>query len=70
MEAKRTSGGIGFLGVFFLVLFVLKVTGPLANVSWWWITMPLWVLPALILTILAAVGVIWLAATVVQYVTR
>lgn len=35
------SGGIGFLGLLFLVFFVLKVTHQLTW-SWWWITAPLW----------------------------
>lgn len=39
---NASSGGIGLGGLFFLVLFVLKVTGPLADVSWWLITAPLW----------------------------
>ena len=26
----------------FLILFALKLAGPLAATSWWWITCPLW----------------------------
>ena len=55
---QRASGGVGFLGLFFLVLFTLKVTGPLAGVSWWWITAPLWGIPAVLLGLAALVGVI------------
>ena len=41
---KVTKGGISFCGLFFLILFVLKVAkiGAVANWSWWWITAPLW----------------------------
>lgn len=35
------SKGISFLGAFFLVMFTLKVIGEL-DLSWWWITAPLW----------------------------
>lgn len=36
-----STGGISFFSLFFLVLFVLKVTGNITW-SWWWITAPLW----------------------------
>jgi hypothetical protein len=46
MKERKIVGnsGISFLGLFFLVLFVLKVCGigAVANWSWWWITAPLW----------------------------
>lgn len=41
-KTKIVQRGLGFGPVFFLVLFVLKVTGPLATLSWWWVTAPLW----------------------------
>lgn len=39
--------------VLFLIMFALKLGGPLAAVSWWWITLPLWG-PALIVVPLYA----------------
>lgn len=68
-RTQRTSGGIGFLGVFFLVLFTLKVTGPLADVSWWFITAPIWGVPALIVAILLVCLVVWCAAHVMLYLS-
>lgn len=32
---------LGFPGLLFLVLLVLKLTGHIAW-SWWWVTSPLW----------------------------
>ena len=34
---------IGLFGLMFLVMFTLKLAGPMAAVSWFWITMPLWI---------------------------
>lgn len=47
------GGGIGLFGAVFLVFLILKLTGtdPVAGWSWWWVTMPLWGLPALLLSI-------------------
>lgn len=35
------SGGIGFLGILFIVFLVLKLTRVI-DWSWWWVTAPLW----------------------------
>ena len=59
---QRASGGVGFLGLFFLVLFTLKVTGPLAGVSWWWITAPLWIPLAFLATLVLIVTLIMLVS--------
>jgi hypothetical protein len=39
-----TDKQLGNLCLFllFLTMMVLKVTGPAAEVSWWWVTAPLW----------------------------
>lgn len=36
-----------------LTLLALKVSGPLADLSWWWVFGPIWI-PVLILATLAA----------------
>lgn len=42
MEKSNTSsGGIGFLGLLFIVFLVLKLTNVI-DWSWWWVTAPLW----------------------------
>lgn len=38
---SRSSGGIGFFGLMFLIFMTLKLTG-FINWSWWWVTAPLW----------------------------
>lgn len=35
------SGGITFLPLLFIVLLVLKLTD-MIDISWWWVTAPLW----------------------------
>lgn len=43
---------VGILGFMFLILFTLKLAGPLAATSWWLITLPLYG-PLLFLGIMA-----------------
>lgn len=59
------SGGIGLGGLLFVVFLTLKLIG-IVGWSWWWVTAPLWipaglslvfVLGALLLTLVAAIGV-------------
>ena len=49
--------GGGFMGLFFLVLFVLKVCGigMVANWPWLWVTSPLWI-PAAITASVFIIG--------------
>lgn len=58
-------GGIGLLGLVFLVFLVLKLlaVGEVAAWSWWGVTAPLWGPLALVLAVLALLGVVWLIAT-------
>ena len=44
------NGSVSLLGVLFIVLFILKITNTI-NWSWWLITLPLWLWPALIVSI-------------------
>lgn len=37
--------------IIFCTLLALKVCGPLADLSWWWVTVPLWGPMFLILTV-------------------
>ena len=39
---------IGFLGALFLIFLTLKLTGYIVW-SWWWVTAPLWAVPALVI---------------------
>lgn len=39
-----SGGGIGLLGIVFIVFLILKLAGigVVATWSWWWVTAPLW----------------------------
>lgn len=58
-----TKRGIGFCGLLFIVLLLLKV-GVIKTAamgwSWWWITSPLWAPTCLVLGIIALVLVVML----------
>lgn len=51
-----TSGGIGFSGLLTVVFITLKLCGVI-NWSWWWVLVMLWAPLALVLAILAVVGI-------------
>jgi len=59
-KEKSSSGGIGFLGILFLIFLTLKLAGigVVANWSWWWVTAPLWMPLALAAVILVVYGII------------
>ena len=61
---KNTSNGIGLGTVLFLVFLTLKLAevGPVQYWSWWWVTSPLWIPLALVLVVLAVIGIITLVA--------
>ena len=62
MENNVTSGGgVGLLGLLFLVFLVLKLTGVITW-SWWWITAPLWGGFALAVVVFAIIGIVALIA--------
>jgi hypothetical protein len=50
MGNKIINGSVSLLGALFIVLFILKITNTI-NWSWWLITLPLWLCPALIVSI-------------------
>lgn len=52
--SRRLQGGISFFGLF-VILAALQLSGVI-DISWWWITAPLW-----------APTVAWLGVTVVSY---
>lgn len=53
-------GGVGFWGVLFLILLVLKLAavGQVAHWSWWWVTAPLWGPAVAIVAILVVAAVV------------
>ncbi len=56
------SGGVGFCGLLFIALLVLKLTGVI-DWSWWWITAPLWGGFAIFLVVILFVLLIMLFAS-------
>lgn len=53
-QTTNTSGGIGLVGGLFLLFLGLKLIHVI-DWSWWWITAPLWIPTALVLTAFALV---------------
>lgn len=58
-NSSNTSSGIGLCTILFLIFLVLKLTGYI-NWSWWWVTAPLWIGWAIVLVILAILGLAYL----------
>ena len=62
MSNKSSSGGVSVVFVLFLVFLVLKLTDNI-DWSWWYVTMPLWIAPAVVFV----VGTLWfLVACVIE----
>lgn len=57
-SSSSSSSGIGVLGLLGVAFVVLKLTG-FINWSWWWVTLPFWGGLALVLFILAIVGIVY-----------
>jgi hypothetical protein len=52
-----SNGGIGFLGLMFLIFMTLKLTG-FIDWSWWWVTLPLWGGFALLIIVLVIIALL------------
>ena len=55
-NTSKSSNGLGFGTILFLIFLVLKLTNYI-NWSWWWVTSPLWI-PLVIIGIIG-IGAIW-----------
>lgn len=62
MRKETSGGGIGFLGLLTLLFIGLKLAG-FISWSWWWVTVPVWGIPTLLL-------VAWLVIVAVALVNR
>ena len=64
MNESKSSSGIGcsgFLAVLLTVAFVvLKLCGVIAR-SWWWVLAPAWIYVGIVVLILIAVAIVFLA---------
>lgn len=56
-DNSSSSGGIGVCSATFIVFLVLKLTQQI-DWSWWWVTSPLWIPAALVLSILGIIGIV------------
>lgn len=56
ISKSSSSGGIGFLGVLTLIFITLKLTHNI-DWSWWWVLLPLWIIPAVVIVILVIGGI-------------
>lgn len=61
---NNSSGGIGFCGLLAIVFITLKLAGigAVATWSWWAVLSPLWIPLAILLSVLAFCGLVWLTA--------
>lgn len=66
---ESAGGGIGILGFTFLIFLTLKLTGHIMW-SWWYVTMPLWGLPAVFLAILALMLVVFIVGFFIYLLAR
>lgn len=71
MSDTKTVYSGGMSGTTLLgILFVgLKLTGHI-DWSWWWVTLPFWGPAAIVLAVLAVIGVAVLAALVFAWVVK
>lgn len=69
---SASSGGIGLAGFVFLIFLALKLAevGVVATWSWWWVFSPLWIPLALVLLILACVGLVYGVAVICQQISK
>lgn len=49
-QKSNSSSGLSFASVLFIVFLTLKLCGVITW-SWWWVTAPLWIAPAVLLAI-------------------
>lgn len=56
MSDNKSSNGLGFGTILFLIFMTLKLTN-FINWSWWWVTSPLWI-PILVLGLIVLIAYI------------
>lgn len=68
-SSSSGSGGVSALGLLGVLFVGLKLTGHITW-PWIWVTAPFWGPLALLLAILVAVGVIWLAIVALDAIIK
>ncbi len=64
-KSSSSSSGTGIYGLLGVAFVVLKLCGVI-DWSWWWVTAPFWGPLAVMLVVLAVVGVVWGIASLVR----
>ena len=59
MNAKVSTPLLGILGIVFITLKLSEV-GVVATWSWWLVLLPFWLIPAIVLCVVAVIGVVYL----------
>ena len=62
---KRGSSTLTVVGVVFIVLKLCGVQ-PIADWSWWWVTLPFWIQPLFAIIVLVLFAVVFIAALILS----
>lgn len=68
-KTRASSGGVGVMGLLGVVFVTLKLLGVITW-SWWMVTLPFWGGLALIVAMVAVVGVVYGLASLGKYAKR
>lgn len=68
-NSSSASGGIGVCGLLGVVFVTLKLTHVI-NWPWKWVTLPFWGGFALLLVVLAGIGIAYLCASAIEAIHR
>jgi hypothetical protein len=55
-DSNSSNGGVGLLGLTFLLFLGLKL-GHVIDWSWWWVTAPLWIPAGFALALVIVAGI-------------
>ena len=61
---RSTSGGSGLITLTWIILLILKLTGPLDHMKWYWVFSPIWISAGLAILFLIVIGFVLLAAVI------
>lgn len=57
-DIKKGGSSIGIGTIIFIVLLVLKLTGAVPGLTWFWVFFPLWIVPVAAICLIAIVVLI------------
>ena len=69
MTMKYTDCSVGVFYTLFILFFILKLAGVI-DWSWWIVTLPLWITPAIILGICSLLFVLCLIGIIIFYIVE